>query len=79
MAGAIVEVLSKSGVQLIWKFDKWGNYSDNFLHPLQTYMDSGRPRMSKWITVDPMSLLETGNIIVLVHHGGSNLYHEAIG
>jgi hypothetical protein len=34
--------------------------------------------MSKWLAVDPVSLLETGDVVVSVHHGGSNCYHEAI-
>lgn len=78
MATAIENVLSNTRVQILWKFAKVGEYSDNFLDPLQQFVAWGRLRMDKWLSVDPTSLLETGDIVASVHHGGSNCYHEAI-
>ncbi|SCO42679.1 uncharacterized protein FFMR_06900 [Fusarium fujikuroi] len=34
--------------------------------------------MPSWLIADPSSLLDTGNIVTSVHHGGSNCYHEAL-
>lgn len=65
-------------MQVLWKFTKYGEYSDDLLSLLQPYINAGRLRMSRWLTVDPVSLLETGDIVASVHHGGSNCYHEAI-
>ncbi|KAF4966991.1 hypothetical protein FSARC_5399 [Fusarium sarcochroum] len=79
MAIAIAELLSKSDVQVLWKFNKLGEYSDDFLVPLKPYLGGGRLRASNWLVPDPSSLLETGDIIASVHHGGSSCYHEAIG
>lgn len=78
MSIAISEVLSRFDVQIIWKFNKMGEYSDSAFLPLKPYLDSKRLRMPRWLIADPSSLLETGDIIVSVHHGGSNCYHEAI-
>ncbi len=78
MSVAIAEVLAKLDVQILWKFNKVGEYPDEGLLPLKSYLDSDRMRMPNWLVADPSSLLETGDIIVSVHHGGSNCYHEAI-
>uniref|UniRef100_A0A8H7N409 UDP-glycosyltransferases domain-containing protein n=1 Tax=Bionectria ochroleuca TaxID=29856 RepID=A0A8H7N409_BIOOC len=78
MVTAIENVLSNTSVQILWKFAKVGEYSDEVLEPLQQFVAGGRLRIDKWLTVDPTSLLETGDIVASVHHGGSNCYHEAI-
>jgi hypothetical protein len=78
MSVAIAEVLSKLNVQILWKFNKMGEYPDDSLLPLRPYLDGDRVRMPSWLIADPSSLLETGDIIASVHHGGSNCYHEAI-
>lgn len=78
IAAALVDVLAKTQVQIIWKIKKRGEYSDEFLKRLQPYIDEGRVRVTKWLTADLYSILQTGDIIASVHHGGSNCYHEAI-
>ncbi|KAK7415566.1 hypothetical protein QQX98_005812 [Neonectria punicea] len=78
MAVAIAGVLSEIDVQILWKFNKMGTYSDDVLLPLKPHLDSNRLRMPNWLVADPSSLLETGDIVASVHHGGSNCYHEAI-
>jgi hypothetical protein len=78
MSIAIAEVLSKFDFQILWKFNKMGEYPDDGLLPLKPYLDSDRMRMPNWLIADPSSLLETGDIVASVHHGGSNCYHEAI-
>lgn len=78
MGLAIKDVLEKSDVQILWKYMKRSDYSDDFKLPLQQYLDSDRLRASNWLTVDPYSILETGNVVAFVHHGGSNCFHEAV-
>jgi hypothetical protein len=75
---AITELLSTTDFQVLWKFNKLGDFSSDFLVHLKPYLDSERLKMPSWLMADPSSLLDTGNIVTLVHHGGSNCYHEAI-
>lgn len=79
MARAVKELLETSGVQVLWKFNKRREFPDSFLAELQEYIAQGRLRLEKWIKIDPASLLETGNVVLSVHHGGANCYHEAVG
>ncbi|CAI6088225.1 unnamed protein product, partial [Clonostachys chloroleuca] len=78
MVGAVVDVLTQTDVQVLWKFNKYGEYSDDELAPLKPFLDSGRLRLSNWLPIDVLSLLETGDIVASVHHGGSNCFHEAV-
>jgi hypothetical protein len=78
MSTAIAEVLSKTDVQMLWKFKKFGDFSDEYLRPITPYIDNGRLRLVNWLNVDPASLLNTGDIVASVHHGGSNCYHETV-
>jgi hypothetical protein len=79
MAQAVKELLESSSIQVLWKFNKRKEFSDFFLAELRDLMDQGRLRLEKWIRIDPASLLETGNVVLSVHHGGANCYHEAVG
>lgn len=79
MARAVKELLETSGVQVLWKFNKRREFPDLFLAELQEFIAQGRLRLEKWIKIDPASLLETGNVVLSVHHGGANCYHEAVG
>lgn len=82
MAGAIADVLSETDAQFIWKAEKdttAGDFDwDAAIAPLKPYIEAGRVRVFSWLTIEPPSLLETGDIVASVHHGGSNCYHEAI-
>ncbi|KAH7308482.1 hypothetical protein B0I35DRAFT_360877 [Stachybotrys elegans] len=78
MTGGLARVLSATNVQVIWKFNKDGEYSDDVLAPLQPYVDSGRVKMSNWLPADPYALLQTGDIVASLHHGGASCYHEAV-
>jgi hypothetical protein len=78
MVAAVDEVLRRTDAQVIWKFVKNGQYKKDVLEPLQPYISNGRLRLFDWQTVDRMALLETGNIVSSIHHGGSNCYHETI-
>ena len=78
MAQTIHRVLQSTSVQILWKFTKLGDYSNDFLQPLQLLRDVDRFRLSNWLEVEPASLLQSGQIVLSVHHGGANCYHEAI-
>ncbi|KAL6362449.1 hypothetical protein LRP88_03731 [Fusarium phalaenopsidis] len=78
MGEALATLLDKTDVQVLWKFNKHGDYSDDIFAPLKPHLDSGRLKMEKWLTVDPTSLLSSGYIAASVHHGGANCYNEAI-
>ncbi|KAI9162828.1 Pectin lyase 1 [Paramyrothecium foliicola] len=79
MIGALTIVLADmQDVQVLWKFRKAGNYSDEVFEPLQGYINNGRLRIETWLKADPVSLLRTGDITVSVHHGGAGCYHEAV-
>lgn len=70
--------MAESNVQIVWKLKRQGEYSDAFLEPLQPYLAADRIKVSDWLSADIYSLLQTGDVIASVHHGGSNCYHEAI-
>ncbi|KXH42941.1 hypothetical protein CSIM01_01695 [Colletotrichum simmondsii] len=77
MAGALEVVLRRTNVQVLWKMNTY--LDDKDWKPLvKEFLANDRLRVSKWLTVDPAALLETGDIIASVHHGGANCYHEAI-
>lgn len=78
MAIAIAALLSSTNYQVLWKFNKLVDFSDDFLVHLKPYLDNERLKMPSWLVADPSSLLDTGNIVTSVHHGGSNCYHEAL-
>ncbi|SCV52105.1 uncharacterized protein FFB14_12417 [Fusarium fujikuroi] len=78
MAIAIAALLSSTDYQVLWKFNKLGDFSDDFLVHLKPYLNNERLKMPSWLIADPSSLLDTGNIVTSVHHGGSNCYHEAL-
>ncbi|CBF70018.1 glycosyltransferase family 1 protein [Aspergillus nidulans FGSC A4] len=39
---------------------------------------AGRVRIEEWLPVEPICILESGQICCMVHHGGANSYNEAI-
>ncbi|OHW99023.1 UDP-glucoronosyl and UDP-glucosyl transferase family protein [Colletotrichum incanum] len=79
MAAALKTLLERTGVQALWKLNRAEDLKDEDWRPLvEEFIANDRLRVSKWLTVDPAALLETGNIVASVHHGGANCYHEAI-
>ncbi|KAK8136774.1 hypothetical protein PG984_004714 [Apiospora sp. TS-2023a] len=80
MAQAIAKLLQDLPlpVQVLWKCRKDGSYGDDFMQSIVPFTNSGRLRVENWLGAEPLSLMETGNVIVSVHHGGAGCYHEAI-
>jgi hypothetical protein len=75
---SLKEVVFPKSVQVLWKFKNQGDYSDGFLSVVSEELASDRLRLTKWITAEPTALLETGDIVLCVHHGGANSFHEAV-
>ncbi|TFK33933.1 hypothetical protein BDQ12DRAFT_614373 [Crucibulum laeve] len=41
-------------------------------------IESGRVRITNWLKVDPLAILEEGNVVCSVHHGGANSFFESV-
>jgi hypothetical protein len=78
LARAVEDVLDRTGVQVLWKFRKYGEFGDEFGTRLRPYLESGRLRMENWLAADPPAILESGHVVASVHHGGANCYSETI-
>ncbi|KUJ09626.1 glycosyltransferase family 1 protein [Mollisia scopiformis] len=82
-AGELVKViktlLANSTVQVLWKFNKRGPFSQDVFSEVSDEIKEGRLRLEKWLNIDPAAMLETGHIAVSVHHGGANCFFEAVG
>lgn len=83
MVGAIAQILeARPDLHVLWKYmmdDATDATIEDYLGPVQRFIDNDRLRISRWLTVDPASLLESGLISASVHHGGANCYWETIG
>lgn len=78
MADALATLMAETDFQVLWKFKKLGDYGDEVFAGIQKDIDSRRIRIETWLETEPAALLETGHIVLEVHHGGANTYHEAI-
>ncbi|KAF7596836.1 hypothetical protein BBP40_012436 [Aspergillus hancockii] len=69
-------------VQVLWKLPQHPHDEDDVyirsIEPLQREADADRVRIHPWFSVEPMAMLQTGNIVCSVHHGGANSWYEAI-
>jgi 2-acylglycerol O-acyltransferase 1 len=48
------------------------------IKPLQAEVEADTARIRPWFEVEPMAMLQTGQIVCSVHHGGANSWYEAI-
>ncbi|KAM0246056.1 hypothetical protein ACHAP5_005027 [Fusarium lateritium] len=79
MIEAIAKVLDQLNVQFLWKFNKYGNYSNDVFLPVQRYLNSDRLKLEKWLTVDPTSILETGaGVPQIIMPLWADLYNYAV-
>ncbi|WVR03363.1 hypothetical protein IAU60_000354 [Kwoniella sp. DSM 27419] len=63
----------RKDVQVLWKVRKHGDFKVDGVDALDD-----RLRVVDWLETDPVAILQTGNVICSVNHGGSNSYHEAL-
>ncbi|KAK1978938.1 UDP-glucoronosyl and UDP-glucosyl transferase [Colletotrichum cereale] len=79
----LLEAAKKEGqeFQVLWKLKKRGEYSgEGFSAVLEAVGPEWEEnvRISDWLEAEPMSILESGNVICSVNHGGANSYFEAV-
>ncbi|KAF7122627.1 hypothetical protein CNMCM5793_000652 [Aspergillus hiratsukae] len=69
-------------VQILWKLPKHPHDEENVyaesIKPLQAEVETDSARIRPWFEVEPMAMLQTGQIVCSVHHGGANSWYEAI-
>ena len=75
MAEALGQTLVKfPGAKALWKLRTDAGNSIDIRAAVDAHLESlvgERVRIVDWLTVDPVSLLETGHVVASVHHGGS--------
>lgn len=64
-------------VQVLWKLKTKEDVTEA-LSIIADDIQSGRVRIEGWLQAPPIAILKSGHIACMVHHGGSNSYHEAI-
>lgn len=76
---------ARPDIQVLWKLPRAGaSRSDSditdpeALASLSSAIGDGRLRIESWLPVEPICILQSGYVECIVHHGGSNTYHEAI-
>ena len=65
-------------VQILWKLQRRGERDESVLACLREAIERDRVRIESWLSVDPICVLMSGQVECMVHHGGSNSYHEAV-
>ena len=65
-------------LQVLWKLKLQGPLDEEIAQTLATELSSDRVRITSWLKADPAAILETGDIVCSVHHGGANSWFEAI-
>lgn len=72
-----------ANLQVIWKLRKYGDY--DIMSPkcamyaiLGPELESGLVRIEKWLSPEPLSILQSGHVVCSVHHGGANSFNEAL-
>ncbi|KAL4777237.1 hypothetical protein BDW60DRAFT_202148 [Aspergillus nidulans var. acristatus] len=79
---AFLASCSDRKIQVLWKLPKHPHDQDEIyaqsVTPLQKEMEADQVRIRSWFEVEPLAMLETGQIVCSVHHGGANSWYEAI-
>ncbi|GAB7344201.1 hypothetical protein MBLNU457_2092t1 [Dothideomycetes sp. NU457] len=76
---AISVLLQHRNVQVLWKYRPSGTVPETAFGPIAAHIAHNTVRLEKWLAPDPAAILETGNVILFVHHGGSSSFNEASG
>ncbi|KAL4918150.1 hypothetical protein BDW62DRAFT_210643 [Aspergillus aurantiobrunneus] len=74
---------ARSDVQVLWKLkpDRDKGAVDWVPASLKCILDevtAGRVRVEEWLPVEPICILQSGDVCCMVHHGGANSYNEAV-
>lgn len=76
----------ETSLQILWKLQKdltrspdYGTGHGSAIHQiLGREMDRDRVRIVDWLSSEPNSILNTGDVICAVSHGGANSFYEAV-
>ena len=67
----------ESGVQFFWKLSGKDKFEGMIEELVANSKDRERFRIVDWIDADPAAVMNHPNVVVSIHHGGANSYHEA--
>lgn len=77
LACALASILDiHRDLQVLWK-----NKSEDrstLDETLQAYSKSDRVRITSWLESDPIAILHSGHVALMIHHGGANSFFETI-
>jgi hypothetical protein len=63
-------------IQVLWKLKA---NKDETIVLLGKEIKEGKVRVETWLKTDPVAILQSGNVVCSVHHGGGNSFYEATG
>ncbi|KAE8377659.1 hypothetical protein BDV26DRAFT_263169 [Aspergillus bertholletiae] len=72
---------TRPDIQILWKIkpSSGTTLGDTTLpDSLRTAVAKGKMRVESWLAVEPLCILTSDHVECMVHHGGSNSYHEAV-
>ncbi|KAL2872668.1 uncharacterized protein BJX67DRAFT_369251 [Aspergillus lucknowensis] len=74
---------ARPDIQVLWKLkpDRQEDVSDWISVALPGILDElldERVRVEEWLPVEPICILQSGQVCCVVHHGGANSYNEAM-
>ncbi|RFU27663.1 hypothetical protein B7463_g8658, partial [Scytalidium lignicola] len=84
MARAFRDMLDRASVlggagrkplQILWKLGRKPSTSDT---KLERDVYEGPVRITDWVTAEPKSVLESGDVVCSVNHGGASSFYESI-
>ncbi|KAF5856863.1 hypothetical protein ETB97_006650 [Aspergillus alliaceus] len=81
MDGFRILLDKRPDIQILWKIKRsGGTVAEETILPdnLRTAIAEGRVRVEPWLEAEPICILLSGHVQCMVHHGGSNSFHEAI-
>lgn len=86
LAGALrvlLDAAKEAGreLQVLWKLKKRGEYAGEGFAAVLDVVGSEweeNVRVTDWLEAEPMAILESGNVVCSVNHGGANSYFEAV-
>ncbi|WWC92123.1 uncharacterized protein L201_007077 [Kwoniella dendrophila CBS 6074] len=67
----------RSDLQVLWKLKKFGQFNLPS-EELSEAEKNDQIKIVDWLKPDPLAILNSGQIVAFVNHGGSNSYHEGL-
>ena len=51
-----------------------GHVPESSFEPVAAFIENGTIKLEKWLIPDPAAVLETGDVVLMVHHGGAGSF-----